>query len=339
MTPPFKLPNFREMAERWIAQLPQVGETAAPRQAAIQGQVSEHTGAYYHKVASGQSADNRGIRGAGTLPEVSSDPRRNFVGLGGINDWQTGPLDRPSIYMGGTARGHELDAGLSWGRRYDEKGRPTFTDRANGTDGGDPAHRFTRQGNVVQDGNGKAVTDPAVLGALQPNFAFRAFWRTTNSDEGNLWNNADKSDPNQYFYPGQKINMSIDTARGNQVQMRISAENGPTFAQNFRQQGFGEGGAQLFKRVNSIDQFDIVNGERMSLEKTRDKTVRPTRASALGGSWDEVSIIRGNGSTTPLPINARTVIHGSDVDPRTFQTDSRKAAAGGEAIDIIPIRR
>lgn len=342
MSPPFES-KIRDFARRLFAQLPQVGqagEASPAERVASQGTIAPHVGAYYHKVSSGPSADNRGITGTGTLPNVRTDPNRTFMGPGGVNDWMSGPLDRPSVYMGGNARGHELDAGLSWSRRYDESGQPTFTDRAGSSDGGDPAHRFTKRGGVVRDGHGDVVTDQRVIDSLQPNFAFRAFWRTTNRDEGNQWHNADKADPNQYFYPGQKVSMSIatDPAHRNQVRMQISAD-GQTFDQTFRQQGFGEDAAQAFKRVNSIDQFDIINGERVSLEKAPDKTVRPTRAQALDGGWDEVSIIRANGSTKPLMPKATTILHGRDVDPNSFQVDpTRSNAAGGEYVDIIPIK-
>jgi hypothetical protein len=341
MTFPFDV--VRNFADRLIGQLQEIGQTAAPeRVAATQGQESRFTGAYYHKVSSTASAENRGISGTGTLPEIRTDPNRTFVGAGGINDWQTGPLDRPSVYMGGHAKGHELDAGLSWSRRYDESGRATFTDRAEGTDGNDPAHRFSKQGNIWRDGTGQEISDPAVIRSLQPNFAFRAFWRTTNEGETNPWHNADKSDPNQYFYPGQQISMSINTdnTHPNRVQMEISTPGQPAFRQAFHQEGFGEGGRQEFKRVNSIDQFDIHEGERRSVEKTPDKTVRVTQATAVGGGWDSVSILKTRGADQALRATQSTVIHGRDVDPRTFQSDpARSNAAGGEYVDIFPIKR
>jgi hypothetical protein len=57
-------------------------------------------GAYYRKAVS--SFDHwTGIEGVVTLPDLITDPVR-------------GTLDGASIYMGGQARGQEIDAGLSW---------------------------------------------------------------------------------------------------------------------------------------------------------------------------------------------------------------------------------
>jgi hypothetical protein len=72
--------------------------------------------------------------------------------------------------MGGNANGHELDAGVSWSRHHNAKGLPTWTDSTTGTDGGDPARRFTKEKGVVLDGNGKTITDRKVLNRLQPNY-------------------------------------------------------------------------------------------------------------------------------------------------------------------------
>lgn len=61
-------------------------------------------GAYYRKAVS--SFDYwTGIEGVVTLPNLIIDPARNGP---------DGPRDGASIYMGGQARGQEIDAGLSW---------------------------------------------------------------------------------------------------------------------------------------------------------------------------------------------------------------------------------
>jgi hypothetical protein len=77
MSPPLDL--LKNLGHRIIAQFPELGP--APAAAPAKVQLSKFTGAYYHKVSSGASADNRGIGGNGTLPFVRTDlnPNRNFV--------------------------------------------------------------------------------------------------------------------------------------------------------------------------------------------------------------------------------------------------------------------
>jgi hypothetical protein len=60
------------------------------------------------------------------LPEVSFDSNRYFVSPWGADHFQTGPLDRPSVYLGGHAAGKEIDTGLTWDRVYDVEGRATL---------------------------------------------------------------------------------------------------------------------------------------------------------------------------------------------------------------------
>jgi hypothetical protein len=305
--------------------------------------ISDWTGAYYHKVVSRRAIENTGIQGITVLPNVRTDPSRTFVhrdanGNALIDDYRTGPLDRPSIYLGGNAMGHELDCGLSWSRHHDERGRATYTDRAEGTDGGDRSRRFYKTaGGTWRDGFDREVTDRRVIDRLEPNYAFRAFWRPTNKGVKENWANAEKSDQKQYFYPGQKIGMSVFGVGRDQMQMRISAPGQQGFEQKFTAQGFGRGGAQEFKRVNAIDQFDVVNGQRVSLEKTVDRNVRKTSTTALGGSWDRVSLITRDG-LVPLNSGRSTVVHGRDVHPNTFRVRSR-TENGGELIDLVPQRR
>ncbi len=85
------------------------------------------SGAYFRKVASGQNASNKGVRGVGKLPSLDFDQARFFIegqpGQRRYEHFRTGPLDRPSIYIGGNS-GHraEMDVGLVWDRVYTEEG-------------------------------------------------------------------------------------------------------------------------------------------------------------------------------------------------------------------------
>lgn len=170
-------------------------------------------GAYFNKIESGKAINNAGISLNALLPQVKFDESR-FTPRG-VNDkgLPTGgeTLDTPSVYVGGNVEydkngkmiEKELDCGLSWDKVYDKNGDLTYTIFPNGTDGGKPELRFspvkTSNGNVEgwRDGNGILISGkdskkPQEIAktqisvndfsrTLQPNGAFRPFWRTTNT--------------------------------------------------------------------------------------------------------------------------------------------------------------
>ncbi len=330
-----------------------------PVQAHFGSRVDKHAkGAYFRKVESPASAQNRGITGTGTLPQVSTDPARQFRGTGSTA-WQTGPLERPSVYMGGRAGGKEVDAGLTWDRVYDSQGRATFTDNAQGSDLRDPSHRFVRttvEGQpAIVDSNtppkvvarGKAEVD-AKMKTLRENFAFRPFWRDTNADTpaDQRWHNppvkpqADgkPEERNQYFYPGERFTMTIQAQGPERVRMDIRLEGAKEhqhFTTQFRQEGWGVGKAASFKRVNSVDQFVIRDGKRVGAEKLG---VEPTRTTALGGSWEEASLLRAGNKRMPMTGPQFTTIKGQDTAARYGEIFhiSGSTDLGGERIDIRP---
>lgn len=293
-------------------------------------------GAFYRKVTSSPDRRVAGIRGVGILPQVEFDPARQFVAREGRDYYTTGPLDRPSVYFGGHADGFEVDAGLCWDRVYDRAGQATLTDKANGCSGGDPAHTFVERNGAIFDGNGVVATVQAA--DLRPNFAFRPFWRTTNPDEPEHWHNPDKaSAENVYFQPGEKFVMRIQVTQPNQLRMDIRPEPtqpGRHFTVSFRQQGFGIGEAQSFKRVNSIDQFTVVAGNRKGNERAN---VIPTGTQATGGKWEQVHLLAEDGSPArPMVGPDIQQIVGNDVFAlahRVFHVTG-PTADGGETVDI-----
>ena len=303
-------------------------------------------GAYYRKVEAEPSKLYKGIAGTGYLPQVSFDPKRFYVGPNGMDDWMTGPLDRPSVYMGGNANGHEADVGLTWDRVYDSQGRPTYTDNAEGSDMRDPAHRFAveKRGTtkVLVDGNGREVARGAdvdkKLKELRPNFAFRPFWRAPE------WNNPKPgSRENVYFYPGEKFNMSVTVLGKGQVRLDISGadafNNKVSFSKPIPAPGFGEGGLESFKRVNSIDQFYVDSkGVRHAVERTN---VRPTRTVAHSGGWESVSLLRRPPATGRVAMTGDkfTEVRGPDTYDRyhdIFHLWGFDKSKGGERVDIVP---
>ncbi len=330
-----------------------------PVQAQFGSKVDKHAkGAYFRKVESPASAQNRGITGTGTLPQVSTDPTRYFEGSGSTA-WQTGPLERPSVYMGGRAGGKEVDAGLTWDRVYDSQGRATFTDSPNGSDMRDPSRRFVRttvEGQpAIVDSNspprvvakGKAEVD-AKMKTLRENFAFRPFWRDTNSDTAadKRWHNpplqsapgGKPEERNQYFYPGERFTMTIQNQAPGRVRMDIRLEGAKQhqhFTTQFRQEGWGTGKPASFKRVNSVDQFAIRDGKRVGAEKLG---VEPTRTTALGGSWDEVALLRTGDKRVPMTGPQFTTVKGQDTAARYAKIFkiSGSTDQGGERVDIRP---
>lgn len=90
----------------------------------VEATVASVTGAYFRKVESQPRVDVHGIRATIRLPRITFDPTREFVSPEGEGDYRTGPLDRPSVYVGGNAAGHEVDVGLTWDRVYDSHAAP-----------------------------------------------------------------------------------------------------------------------------------------------------------------------------------------------------------------------
>jgi hypothetical protein len=294
------------------------------------------TGAYFRKVTSLADAAHGGIVGELRLPMVDLDPSRTFATADPDLHWQNGPMDRPSVYLGGHAAGSEVDAGLTWDRVYHVDGRAAWTDAANGCDGGDPTRRF-----VVDDAGN--VTDVlgtprlAGLSGLVPDFAFRTFWRTRS------WNNpAPTSGMNHYFWPNETIRMAIHVVARDELALYVHPEpsDGRDVAKSFRATGFGRGLPQSFKRVSSIDQFANVGGRRVGLETLRSE-VLPTRSSAVAAVWREVTLLGlDRRPRSPLACDAPAVI-GADARFASGGYDavftiSEQTDAGGETIDIVP---
>lgn len=307
-------------------------------------------GAYYRKVESEFSTDNKGINGVGVLPSIEFDSKRFYTDPKKSDSYKTGPLDRPSVYFGGRANNKELDVGLTWDRVYNSDGLPSYTDKKEGTDGREAAHRFVKTAkdgvSVVMDDNKKIVAKGKdevnkFMKNLKPNFAFRPFWRTTN-DGGNQWNQPPVGHPgNMYFYPDEKIDMNVKEKGSNKVKIDISLVNGKInqhFEKTFEQEGFGVGNKQSFKRVNSIDQFTVNSkNQRVGLEG---KDVLPSNTKAKGGGWYESSIIDSHGNKKPISGTEFKEVRGGDTAKNYDKIFKRYNTnpQGGEMIDITPLK-
>lgn len=87
--------------------------------------VEKARGAWFRKVVSPAGAAFEGLEAWGVLPAPSFDPAREHRAAPGEAAYTSGPLDRPDVYLGLSADGAEVDAGLIWDHVYDERGRDT----------------------------------------------------------------------------------------------------------------------------------------------------------------------------------------------------------------------
>lgn len=359
------------------------------RQVAVDGNAS---GAYFHKVVGPSRADAHGMRVEGRLPDVSLSNSRWSVGgdtknaaigngpaamtkqlleteslssaLTKLNDYKTGPLDKPSVYLGGRTGHQEADVGLSFDRVYDSAGRAVFTNQPEGADPKalrDPKNQFVYDGasSSLKDGTGKVIAHgeadvkkAMIDNKLAPSFAFRPYWRVSPTEPGTTnWSNPPKSTDaattsawakatnhvgatptNAYFYPGEQFAMNVRTSGKGQLRLDIRGNGDdagvPAFGVDFKASAFGKGAAQEFKRVSSIDQ------------KGREgQTVLPTSSMAIGLSWDKTEVLLGNDRRpTSLSSLGATQVRGRDLADSTvydkiFNTD---VVDGREIVSIRP---
>lgn len=320
------------------------------------------TGAYFRKVSSGQSPFNSGVKGKGTLPLLEFDPDRFFVhgepGKRNYEHFQTGPLDRPSVYVGGNVQSAaELDVGLVWDRVYDTAGLATYTFKGNFTDGGDITKRLVRkrsaqdhQTQILVSGDGEVhatgkIEIDALLfnGDIVPNYGFRPYWRTIHQQQ-NTWHNPPiirtGSQPlNVYLFPGQVFEMSLRVVGLHQLTFKVGAPGGEVCQVTFPQDRFGEGASQSFKRVNSIDQFRLVYSDGAWVRKGNEREiVIPTLTTAKAAEWEFFNLIRSDGTEIPFAGQNFTEVRGGDTHSRyadIFKI-SNQNAQGRETLSITP---
>ncbi|MFA7076278.1 MAG: hypothetical protein WC152_06370 [Candidatus Izemoplasmatales bacterium] len=229
-------------------------------------------------------------------------------------------LDNSSIYMGGHAY-YESDVGLSWMIGH-------------------------------TDGTSAQISESGV--------AFRPFWRyiTTQEDcaNNNCWKNANVSDHEFYYYPGDKVQMSVFSPRPGYMQMRIELISLTTnqkyinkrteygleedfnrifVTPEFSSPGIGELKSE-FKRVNAIDQ-----------SANEGKPTLNTNAKVVDAIWHEVYLYREiNGITYKVPMTEErtasmmcpigTNVNGDFSDTFTINYDGVDKLLGGEIVNINP---
>lgn len=229
-------------------------------------------------------------------------------------------LDNASIYMGGHSY-YESDVGIAW-----------MIGHVNST-----SSQISRTGT-----------------------AYRPFWRYITTQEqctnNNCYRNANVSDYEYYYYPGDTIQMSVFSPRPGYLQMRIeliSLTTHPDYINKrddynlnedfnrifvtaaFPSAGMGELKSE-FKRVNAIDQ--VANEGKPTIN---------TNAKVLNAVWQEVFLYRDiDGTIYKVPFTEdRSVgmvcpigqnVNGDFSDAFIIEYDGVDASMGGEIVTLDP---
>lgn len=270
-------------------------------------------GAYYRKVFS--SKDQWvGIEGTITLGEFQPDKERFGTDNRVVYERE---LDSPSIYMGGQSIS-ESDAGLGYmiGYQY--------------------------EGQEIEMNYGT------------PKVAYRPFWRyiysTALDFEGNVernsvnsWNVSDPKDFDFYYFPGDKITMSVYSPKKDYLQLRIELVEETTIEKyvNIRKgfnlkakprvflsplffsEGHGHSLAE-FKRVNSVDQYG-----------NEGFVVKNTNAKVTKATWHETYLLREiDGKVQKVAFDETRSSQMACPNKESFEIKGLKN--GGEEITIQP---
>ena len=310
------------------------GAAIAPAFAVVDGRPNE-IGAYYRKVVTPAASANLGIYSRGGLiPEYAEDRARYFIqesdgatgySLFEMNDPKTGSRDRPSIYMGGRSNNIEVDAGLAWNRVFavvpgSTSARATWTTDADASSRTDQYVIEIRGGDyVVKDLQGAEVAvgtsfaptadGTVVIGTktLRPNFAFRAFFRssdrTANSGYHTIATAGVSNDTR--LYAGETFTMELKKLQTGEIRLTTSGAASEQTVYASTVAGFG-GGSPVFKRVDSIDQ------------KGREGSVTErTNATIVRGGWGVTSVLKTTGNT-PYAGSAGVTVKPAEFSQNTY---------------------
>ncbi len=217
----------------------------------------------------------QGIEVTVTLPEFTGDEKRTGVNPLG-RPTDMRYLDNGSVYLGGNAS-RESDCGLTWSIG-------------------------AKDATVTEVDYSKSI-------------AYRPFWRYITVSGQNIYANAKWQDTQFYYYPGDKVRMSVYTPESGYLQLRIELLEETTIEKYakiresyhlgdnyekvfvsslFESNGMGTYKAS-FKRVVAIDQ---VNNEA--------KPTCPTNASNIGAIYHECYLYRTiNGKMYKVPFIER----------------------------------
>lgn len=186
------------------------------------------------------------------------------------------------------------------------------------------------KGNAVAQGDEfKPKDDGSVdIGGktFRPNFAFRPFFRSSDAPTAKQGNSGYDQDyaragtaTDREFYAGDKFTMSmtVDPANPDRTTFGVRGvtKDGEQIAASTHSKtiaNFGDGSRE-FKRVDSIDQKgrEGVNGDKYVYKEVKGKRVldkiikgggsyEGTGTTVSGGSWGATSVMKKDGTSTPL---------------------------------------
>jgi len=229
-------------------------------------------------------------------------------------------LDNPSIYLGGNSY-KESDVGLTWSIGYENRGDSHPSDRG---------------------------------------IAFRPFWRYITSLEdcrnNNCYQNAPATNFEFYYYPGDKIQMSVFSPKPGYLQMRIELlelTTHPDYVNKrdhygladdfervfitdmFPSAGMGDMAAE-FKRVNAIDQ---VSNEAKPTINTDSKVVDAIWHEVylyrlVDGELVKVPFVEERAAYMTCPLGANE--NGDFTNAFEISYDGVDQSKGGERVTINP---
>lgn len=229
-------------------------------------------------------------------------------------------LDNASLYMGGNAT-YESDIGLTW-----SIGHVSATNKS-----------ISKQG-----------------------IAFRPFWRYITAMEtgkkANIYKNANVNDYEYYYFPGDKIRISVFSPKENYLQMRIelleltthekylNARDKYNLETNFNRifttdpfpsEGMGKNRSE-FKRVNAIDQVGNEAKPTINTNAIVDKSIwhEVYLYRKIGGTLYKVPMTenRSAGMTCPLGSN----VNGDFSNAFKITYTGVDKNLGGEVVTISP---
>ncbi|HEY4222771.1 MAG TPA: hypothetical protein VGO62_15550, partial [Myxococcota bacterium] len=150
---------------------------------------------------------------------------------------------------------------------------------------------------------------------------------------------------NTYFYPGEKLSMSVQEGGKDQLKLDIRSQDNANKSMGvaFDAPGFGDGHATAWKRVSSIDQFQRVVGKDGTTSRKGNEggTVIPTATTAIGGQFTATQVLVGTDRTPKsiYEVASPTQVRGKDLaDPKKYDGvfDVDVDSNGTERLSITP---
>lgn len=312
-------------------------------------EISNWTGAYYYKVIATQPSF--GIRGQVTLPRFTTDPKRMFHvdhdNPKHLPKWE-GTLDVASIYVGAVTHQGEVDAGVNYQQIFAGPDLIVLVDSTHSQDVRQKAHQYLLDvsrkipvlrrpdRSIIAEGWADVERQIRAFKLVRLR-AFTPFWRNTK------WN----FDATRFFLPGETIRISLTVDRRGNFKLYVRNLTGTNaFAVDFHHATFSPAPAKgfLFKRINSIDQFAVINNgntvvgnERTRMPNRRSPAI-PTQARAEGAIWEAVNLVRPGGGIYPLAPPICKLVRPSDLR-HSFNSVFGSGgidSQGGEVINIRP---